>query len=97
MLGLIGSVTLFVGLAYGFILRSVRAALMLGFTTSFVSVLTLLLTILLFDQFGIRVGGTVPFAMSKVTVSGLLTSAMTGGMVLGVEFTRFVRQGKPSC
>jgi hypothetical protein len=94
MVGLIGSVTLFVGLAYGFILRSVRATLMLGFTTSFVSVLTLLLTILLFDQFGIRVGGAVPLAMSKVTVSGLLTSAITGGMVLGVEFTRFVRQAK---
>jgi hypothetical protein len=92
MLGLIGGATLFVGLAYGFILRSLRAALIMGFTTSFVSVLTLLLTILLFDQFGIRVGGTVPLAMSKVTVSSLLTSAIAGGMVLGIEFTRFVRE-----
>jgi len=91
MAGLVGGVTLFVGLAYGILLRSLKAALTIGFTTSLVSVLTLLLTILLFDQFGIRVG-TGNFAMSKVTVAGLLMSAMTGGTVLGIGFTRFVRK-----
>jgi voltage-gated potassium channel Kch len=91
MLGLVGGVTLFVGLAYGIILRSIKAALTMAFTTSLVSVLTFLLTIMIFDQMGIRVGGTVPLAMSKVTVSGLLASALTGGMVLGVAFTRFCR------
>lgn len=93
MAGLIGGVTLFVGLAYGFILRNIKAALIIGFTTSLVSMLTLLLTIVLFDQFGIRVG-TGNFAMSKVTVAGLLTSAITGGMVLGVGFSRFAREEK---
>jgi voltage-gated potassium channel Kch len=91
MAGLIGGVTLFTGLSYGIILRSLKAALTLGFTTSLISVLTLLLTILVFDQFGVRVG-TGNFAMSKVTVAGLLTSAITGGMVLGIGFTRFVRE-----
>jgi len=91
MAGLIGGVTLFVGLAYGIILRSLKAALTLGLTSSLVSVSTLLLTIFIFDRFGIRVGAG-NFAMSKVTVAGLLTSAITGGIVLGTEFSRFARE-----
>ena len=94
MCGIVSSATLCVGLAYGFVLRSGKAALILAFTTSLVSVLTLLLTIVLFDQFGIRVGGTVPLAMSKVTSVSLMTSAITGGMVLGVGFSRFVEDKK---
>lgn len=93
MVGLIGGVTLFVGLAYGIILRSIKAALVMGLTTSFVSVLALLLTILVFDQFGIRVG-TGNFAMSKVTVTGLLTTSITGGMALGISFSRYVRSSQ---
>jgi len=88
MSGIVLSVTVCVGLAYGLILRSGKAALILALTTGLVSVLTVLLTIILFDQFGVRVGGTVPLAMSKVTVASLLTSAIMGGMVLGVEFTK---------
>jgi voltage-gated potassium channel Kch len=91
MVGLVGGVTLFVGLAYGIILRSSKAALTMAFTTSLVSGLSFLLTIIIFDQFGIRVGGTVPLAMSKVTVSGLLTSAIAGGIVLGIEFKKFCK------
>ena len=93
MSGIIGSATLCVGLAYGLLLRSTRAALILALTTSAASILGLLLTVALFDQFGIRVG-TGNFAMSKVTVVGLLMSAIQGGMVLGVEFSRFVRDSK---
>lgn len=91
MSGIVGAVTFCVGLAYGFLLRSIKAALTMAFTTSFVSVMVLLLTIALFNQFGIRVGAG-NFAMSKVTVAGLLVSAIVGGMVLGVEFSRFVRK-----
>lgn len=94
MCGIVSSATLCVGLAYGFVLRSGKAALILAFTTSLVSVLTILLTIVLFDRFGIRVGGTVPLAMSKVTSVSLMTSALTGGTVLGVGFSRFVEDGK---
>ena len=89
MIGLIGGVTFFVGLAYGLILRSVKAALVIGLTTSFVSLLALLPTIFVFDLFGVRVG-TGNLAMIKVTALTLLTSAMLGGMALGVGFTRFV-------
>jgi hypothetical protein len=89
MAGLVGGVTLFVGLAYGLVLRSLKAALTMGLTTSLVSVVAILTTIFLFDQFGIRVGGAVPLAMSKVTVTGLLTSAITGGAILGVGFTKY--------
>ena len=89
--GIVFSVTSCVGLAYGLILRSGKAAITLALTTSLVSVLTILLTIALFDQFGIRVGGTVHLAMSKVTTVSLMTSAIMGGMVLGVMFSRFVR------
>ena len=91
MVGLIGSVTLFVGLAYGLILRRLKAALTLGLTTSFISVSALVLTIFVFDLLGIRVG-TGNLAMVRVTVVDLLTSALAGGMVLGVGFTRFVAE-----
>ena len=90
MCGIVVSATLCVGLAYGLLLRNFKAALMLASTTGLASALTMLLTIIIFDQFGIRVGGTVPFAMSKVTSVSLLLSAITGGMVLGVGFSRFV-------
>ena len=90
MSGIVASVTLCVGLAYGVLLRNIKAALTLSMSTSIVSVLTLLLTILVFDQFGIRVGGPIPFAMSKVTSVSLLTSAMAGGAALGAGFSWFV-------
>jgi voltage-gated potassium channel Kch len=89
MVGLIGSVTLFVGLAYGLVLRSVKAALTLGLATSFVAMLTLLLTIFVFDRLGVRVG-TGNLAMPRVTAVDLITSAIMGGMALGVGFSWFV-------
>ena len=91
MVGLIGGVTLFVGLAYGLILRNLKAALTIGLTVSLVSVLVLVLTILVFDRLGIRVG-TGNLAMVRVTAVDLITSALAGGMVLGVAFSRFVSQ-----
>ncbi len=97
MCGLVLSVTSCVGMAYGLVLRSAKAALTLATTTSLASVFTVLLTVGLFDQFGIRVGGTVHLAMSKVTAVSLMTSAITGGMVLGVGFSRFAEtKSQPS-
>lgn len=90
MSGIVAATTLCVGLFYGFVLSNLKAALIMAFGTTLGSVLALLLTIIVFDQFGIRVGGTVPFAMSKVTVTSLLVAAITGGMTLGVSFSRFV-------
>ena len=89
MCGIVGSATLCVGLAYGLILRNGKVALTLALSTSIVSIMTVLLTVILFDQLGIRVG-TGNFAMSRVTVISLLISAITGGMVLGLFFSRFV-------
>ena len=94
MCGIVFSATSCVGLAYGLILRSTKAALTLALTTGLVTVLTLLLTIVIFDQFGIRVGGTENLAMSKVTGVSLMMSAITGGTVLGVGFSRFVANQK---
>jgi len=94
MCGIVFSVTVCVGLAYGLILRNAKAALTLALTTSLFSVLALLLTIALFDQFGIRVGGTVHLAMSKVTGVSLMMSAISGGTALGVGFSRFVEDEK---
>lgn len=91
MVGLIGSVTLFVGLGYGFILHNIKAALTIGLTTSFVAVVTVLLTILLFDALRIRVG-TGNLAMVRVTAVDLVTSAMAGGAMLGVGFRWFVEE-----
>ena len=94
MSGIVLSATVCVGLAYGLLLRNGKAALVMALTTSLASVLTLLLTIILFDQFGIRVGGTVHLAMSKVTATSLMVSAIIGGMVLGVGFSWFGREKK---
>ena len=88
MIVLVGGATLLVGLAYGLVLRSVRVALTLGLTTSLVSVVVLILTIFVFDRLGLRVG-TGNLAMPKVTVVGLMLSALMGGMVLGVGFSAY--------
>jgi hypothetical protein len=89
MCGIIGAATLCVGLAYGLLLRNLKAGILMALTTGVIAILTLLLTVALFDQFGIRVG-MGNFAMSKVTVAGLLTSAIAGGAVLGIGFSRAV-------
>lgn len=94
MSGLVLSVTSCVGLAYGLLLRSGKAALMLILSTSFVSALTVLLTVAFLDQFGVRVGGTVHLAMSKVTGMSLILSAIMGGMVLGLGFSWFAGDEK---
>lgn len=92
MCGIVAGTTLCVGFFYGLILRSMKAASSMALTTSLVSVLALLFTIGIFDQFGIRVGGTTPLAMSKVTVAGLLAAAIAGGMTLGLGFSRFAAE-----
>jgi hypothetical protein len=93
MIGLIGSVTLFVGLGYGLVLCDLKAALIIGMTTSIVAVVALLITIIIFDRLGLRVG-TGNLAMVRVTVLDLITSALAGGAMLGVEFSRFVHEQK---
>lgn len=95
MCGIVSGTTLCVGLSYGSVLRNAKAALAMAFATSLAAVLALLLTIIVFDQFDIRVGGTAPFAMSKVTTMSLLAAAISGGAVLGVTFSRFAGTASP--
>jgi hypothetical protein len=90
MCGIVFSATACVGLAYGILLRSLKAALTMALTTGIVSVTALLITILFFYGLGIYVGSEVPFAMSKVTVTSLMLSAIAGGAMLGVGFSWFV-------
>ena len=91
--GFIFSVTACIGLAYGLILRSWRAALTLALTTGVSTLLTTLLMILLLDRSGIRVGmGNA--AMPKVTAVCTLDSALIGGIVLGVGFSWFVEKSR---
>jgi len=92
MCGVVFSVTLFVGFAYGIILRNIKAALVMGLSTSIASVLAFLFSIFIFAQFGIYVGSDVPLAMSKVTTVSLMFSAIVGGAVLGTMFAWFVEK-----
>jgi hypothetical protein len=86
--GLVLSVTFCTGLAHGLILRNWKAALTLALSTSLVSVLAAVVTFIILDQFGIRVG-TGNAAMPKVTAICTMLSAIMGGMVLGVGFTKY--------
>jgi hypothetical protein len=86
--GLLLSVTFCTGLTHGLILRNWKATLTLASATSLVSVLAAFVAIVVLDQFGIR-AGTGNAAMPKVTAVSLMTSAITGGMVLGVGFSWF--------
>lgn len=89
--GLIFNITFCVGLAYGILLKNLKATLILAFTTSFASVITFILMFLLFEQIGIRVGVT-PLAMSKTTASGLMLSGIMGGAMLGLGFSKFIKE-----
>jgi hypothetical protein len=95
MVGIVGSVTFFVGLGYGLLLKNLKASFILGLTTSLISTLILLLAISLFDRLGIRVGAG-NLAMPKVTAISLLLSALGGGAMLGVGFSRFGAKAKRS-
>ena len=88
--GLVLSVTFCTGLTHGLILRNWKAVLVLALTTSFVSVFASILTFIILDQLGIRVGmGNA--AMPKVTAICTMISAIMGGMVLGIGFSWFVK------
>lgn len=90
--GLVLSITFCTGLAHGLLLRNWRSILTLAFSTSLVSVLAVLLTIIILDQLGLRVG-TGNAAMPKVTAICTMAAAITGGMTLGVLFSRYLEKG----
>ena len=89
LVGLVLIITFCTGLTHGLLFRKWRPILTLAFSTSLVSVLAVLLTLVSLDQLGIRVG-TGNAAMPKVTAICTMIAAITGGMTLGVLFSRYV-------
>ncbi len=85
-------VTVSTGLLLGLALINWKASLMLAASTGLVSVLAALLTLIILDQLGIRVGGGNA-AMPKAAAAGTMSAALAGGAMLGVMFSRYVRAG----
>jgi len=87
-------VTVSTSLLLGLALMNWKASLMLAANTGLVSVLAALLTLIILDRLGIRVGSGNA-AMSKATAVSTMAAALAGGTILGVEFTRYVREISP--
>lgn len=85
-------VTASTGLLLGFVLMNWKASLILAASTGLVSVLAALITLIILGELGIRVGSGNA-AMPKVTAAATMAAALTGGAVLGVVFSRYVRAG----
>jgi len=83
-------VTVSTGLLLGLALMAWKASLMLAVSTGLASVLAALVTLVILDEFGIRVGSGNA-AMPKVAAAGTLAAALAGGAMLGVVFSRYVR------
>ncbi len=88
VLGVTVSTSLLLGLA----LLNWKASLILAASTGLASVLAALVTLIILDKLGIRVGsGNI--AMPKVAAAGTMVVALAGGAMLGVVFSRYVRAG----
>lgn len=85
-------VTVSTGLLLGLALMNWKASLMLAASTGLASVLAALVTLIILDGLGIRVGSGNA-AMPKVTAAGTMAAALAGGAMLGVVFSRYVRAG----
>jgi hypothetical protein len=80
------------GLALGFVLRNGKASLILAASSGAASVIAVILTAMILDRLGIRVGhGNL--AMPKLTAVGTMAAAIAGGTVLGVLFTYYHGKG----
>jgi len=87
-------VTVSTSLLLGLALMNWKASLMLAANTGLVSVLAALLTLIIFDRLGIRVGSGNA-AMPKAAAVSTMAAALAGGAILGVGFTRYVREISP--
>ena len=86
------SVTVCTGVLLGFTLLSWRASLMLAVSTGSAATLAAVVSVIILDGFGIRVGSGNA-AMPKATAVSTMAAALAGGVVLGVLFSRYVRTG----
>ena len=89
-------VTVSTGLLLGFALMNWKASLMLAANTGLASVLAALLTLIILDWLGVRVGGGNA-AMPKATAAATMSAALVGGAILGVMFSHYARKetGRP--
>jgi hypothetical protein len=86
------SVAVSTGLLLGLVLVNWKASLVLAASTALASVLAVLITVFILGEFGIRVGSGNA-AMPKVTAAATMLAALSGGAVLGIMFSRYVRKG----
>jgi len=87
-------VTVSTSLLLGLALMNWKASLMLAANTGLISVLAALLTLIILDRLGIRVGSGNA-AMPKAAAVSTMAAALAGGAILGVGFTRYVREISP--
>ncbi len=83
------SVTMSTGLLLGLALMNWKASLILAVSTGLVSLLAALMTLIILDRLGIRVGSGNA-AMPKAAAAGTMAAALAGGAMLGVMFSRYV-------
>jgi len=82
-------VTMSTGLFLGLVLMNWKASLILAVSTGLASLLAALITLMILDSLGIRVGsGNV--AMPRATAVSTMAAALSGGAILGVMFSRYV-------
>jgi hypothetical protein len=84
------SVTVCTGVLLGFTLLSWKASLILAASTGSAATLATVVTLIILNEFGIRVGSGNA-AMPKATAVATMAAALAGGVVLGVVFSRYVR------
>src|SRR5215213_10815296 len=87
-------VTVSTSLLLGLALMNWKASLMLAANTGLVSVLAALLTLIILDRLGIRIGSGNA-AMPKAAAVSTMAAALAGGTILGVGFSRYVREVSP--
>ncbi len=83
-------VTVSTGLLLGLVLMNWRAILILAAGTGLAATLAALATLIILDRLGIRVGSG-NMAMPKAAAAGTLAAALSGGAMLGMVFSRYVR------
>ncbi len=83
-------VTVSTSLLLSLALMNWKASLMLAASTGLASVVAALVTLLILDGLGMRVGSG-HLSMPKVTAASTVVAALAGGAVLGVVFSRYVR------
>jgi len=83
-------VTVSTGLLLGSALKNWKASLMLATSTGLASVVAAIVTCIILDRLGIRIGSG-HLSMPKVAAASTMVAALAGGAVLGVVFTHYVR------